>query len=52
VFLRKTGFLPIHGQIANVFSARPRQDTAARLYSVRSHAFNAWAKIIGVAMVA
>jgi putative transposase len=45
-------FLSIHDQIANVFTRRPNQDTAAKFHSARSQAFTAWAEITGVAMVA
>jgi hypothetical protein len=39
-------------QIANVFSRRPSQDTAARFHSARSQAFTIWAEVTGVAMAA
>jgi putative transposase len=45
-------FLSIHDQIANVFSRRPNQDTAAKFHSARSQAFTAWAEVTGVAMAA
>jgi putative transposase len=45
-------FLSIHDQIANVFTRRPNQDTAAKFHSARSQAFTAWAKVTGVAMAA
>ena len=45
-------FLSIHDQIANVFSRRPSQDTAASFHSARSQAFIVWAEITGVAMAA
>jgi putative transposase len=45
-------FLSIHDQIANVFSRRPNQDTAARFRSAGSQAFTTWADVTGVAMVA
>jgi putative transposase len=45
-------FLSIHDQIANVFSRRPNQDTAAKFHSTRSQAFLAWADVAGVAMAA
>ncbi|MDB5404647.1 MAG: hypothetical protein JWQ55_6665, partial [Rhodopila sp.] len=45
-------FLSTHDQIANVFSRRPSQDTAARFHSARSQAFTIWAEVTGVAMVA
>jgi putative transposase len=41
-----------HDQIANVFSRRPSQDTAAKFHSARSQAFTIWAEVTGVAMVA
>jgi putative transposase len=45
-------FLSIHDQIANVFTRRPNQDTAAKFHSARSQAFTAWAEVTGVAMAA
>jgi putative transposase len=45
-------FLSIHDQIANVFSRRPNQDTAARFHIARSQAFTTWAEVTGVAMAA
>jgi putative transposase len=45
-------FISIHDQIANVFSRRPHQDTAAKFHSARSQAFTAWAEVTGVAMAA
>jgi putative transposase len=45
-------FLSIHDQIANVFSRRPSQNTAASFHSARSQAFNVWAQITGVTMAA
>jgi hypothetical protein len=39
-------------QIANVFSRRPNQDTAAKFHSARSQAFTSWAEVTGVAMAA
>ena len=45
-------FLSIHDQIANVFSRRPNQDTAAKFQSARTHAFTAWAEVTGVAVAA
>jgi putative transposase len=45
-------FLSTHDQIANVFSRRPSQDTAARFHSARSQAFTIWAEVTGVAMAA
>jgi CHASE1-domain containing sensor protein len=38
-------FLSIHDQIANVFSRRPNQDTAAKFRTARSQAFIAWARL-------
>ena len=45
-------FLSIHDQIANVFSRRPNQGTAAKFHSARAQAFATWAEITGVAMAA
>ena len=45
-------FLSIHDQIANIFTRRPSQDTAAKFHSARSQAFTAWAEVTGVAMAA
>ena len=45
-------FLSIHDQIANVFSRRPSQDSAAEFHIARSLAFTTWAEITGVAMAA
>jgi putative transposase len=45
-------FLSIHDQIANVFTRRPNQDTAAKFHSAGSQAFTAWAEVAGVAMAA
>jgi putative transposase len=45
-------FLSTHDQIANVFSRRPSQDTAAKFHSARSQAFTIWAEVTGVAIVA
>jgi putative transposase len=45
-------FLAIHDQIANVFSRRPDQDTAAKFRTARSEAFSTWVEITGVAMAA
>jgi putative transposase len=45
-------FLSTHDQIANVFSRRPDQDTAAKFRAARSQAFVTWADITGVAMAA
>jgi hypothetical protein len=38
-------FLSVHDQIANVFSRRPNQDTAAKFHSAGSQAFTAWAEV-------
>jgi putative transposase len=45
-------FLSTHDQIANVFSRRPNQDTAAKCRTARTQAFTAWAEVTGVAMAA
>jgi putative transposase len=45
-------FLSIHDQIANVFSRRPNQDTAANVRTASSQAFTAWAAVTRVAMAA
>jgi putative transposase len=45
-------FLSIHDQIANVFSRRPSQDTAATFHSARNQAFTTWAEVTDVAMAA
>ena len=45
-------FLSIHDQIANVFSRRTNQDTAAKFHSARSQAFTAWDEVTGVTMAA
>jgi putative transposase len=45
-------FLSIHDQVANVFSRRPNQDTAAKFHSARNQAFDTWAAVTGVAMAA
>ena len=45
-------FLSTHDQIANVFSRRRNQDTAAKFRAARSQAFTAWAEVTGVAMAA
>src|SRR3954466_15910673 len=45
-------FLSIHDQIANLFSRRPSQDTAATFHSDRNQAFTTWAEVTGVAMAA
>jgi len=45
-------FLSIHDQIANVFTRRPDQDTAAKFRIARNKAFTEWAEVTGVAMAA
>ena len=45
-------FLSIHDQIANVFSRRRSQDTAAKFHIARIQAFTTWAEVTGVAMAA
>jgi hypothetical protein len=45
-------FLSIHDQIANAFSRRPNQDTAAKVRTACSQGFTAWAEVTGVAMAA
>jgi hypothetical protein len=45
-------FLSTHDQIANVFSRRPNQDTAAKFRNARNRAFTTWAQATGVAMAA
>jgi putative transposase len=45
-------FLAIHDQIANVFTRRSNQDTAATFHSARNQAFTTWAEVTGVAMAA
>lgn len=44
--------LSIHDQVANVFSRRPTQDTAARYHSACQQAFTTWAEVTGVTMAA
>jgi putative transposase len=44
-------FLSTHDQIANLFSRRPKQDTAT-FHTARSQAFATWTEITGVAMAA
>jgi putative transposase len=39
--------LSTHDQIANVFSRRPNQDTAAKFRCARSQAFTIWAEVTG-----
>jgi hypothetical protein len=43
-------FLSIHDQVANVFSRRLNQDTAAKFRIARNQAFTTWAEVTGVAM--
>ena len=43
-------FLATHDQIANVFTRRSNQDTAAKFHSARNQAFTTWAEVTGVAM--
>ena len=43
-------FLATHDQIANVFTRRSNQDTAATFHSARNQAFTTWAEVTGVAM--
>jgi putative transposase len=45
-------FLSTHDQIANVFTRRPNQDTAAKFRTARSQAFSTWSEVTGVAMTA
>ena len=45
-------FLSTHDQIANVFSGRPNQETAAQFRTARNQAFTTWAEVSGVAMAA
>ena len=45
-------FLSIHDQVANVFSRRLNQDTAAKFRIARNQAFATWAEVTGVAMAA
>ena len=45
-------FLSTHDQIANIFSRRPNQDTAAKFHSTRHQAFATWAGGTSVAMAA
>ena len=45
-------FLSIHDQVANLFTRRPSQDTAATFYSARNQAFTIWTEVTGVAMAA
>ena len=41
-----------HDQIANFFSRRRNQDTAAKFRTARRQAFTAWAEVTGMAMAA
>src|SRR3954453_8560501 len=45
-------FLATHDQVANVFSRRPNQDTAAKFHAARHEAFAIWTEVTGVAMAA
>ena len=45
-------FLSTHDQVANVFSRRRNQDTAAKFRTARRQAFTTWAEATGVAMAA
>ena len=45
-------FLATHDQVANVFTRRSNQDTAAKFHSARNQAFTTWAEVTGVAMAA
>jgi putative transposase len=45
-------FLSIHDPIANVFTRRPDQDTAAKFQAARKQAFNTWAEVTSVSMAA
>ena len=45
-------FLSIHDQVANLFTRRPNQDTAASFHSALNQAFTTWAEVTGVAMAA
>ena len=45
-------FLSTHDQIANFFSRRRNQDTAAKFRAARDQAFTTWAEITGVATAA
>jgi putative transposase len=42
-------FLSTHDQIANVFSRRANQDTAAKFRIARDQAFATWAEVTGCA---
>jgi putative transposase len=45
-------FLSIHDQVANVFTRRSNQDTAAKFHTARNQAFTTWTEVTGVAMAA
>ena len=45
-------FLSTHDQIANVFSRRRNQNTAAKFRTARRQAFTTWTEVNGVAMAA
>src|ERR1700755_48171 len=45
-------FLSTHDQIANIFSRRPTQDTAAKFHSARRQAFATWGEVSGGAWAA
>jgi putative transposase len=45
-------FLSTHDQIANAFTRRPDQDTAAKFHSARNQAFTNWAEVTGALMAA
>jgi putative transposase len=45
-------FVSIHDQIANLFSRRPKQDTAAKFHTARNQAFATWVEVIGAMMAA
>ena len=45
-------FLSIHDQVANIFTRRPNQDTAAKFDSARIEAFATWAEVTCVSMAA
>jgi putative transposase len=42
--------LSTHDQIANAFSRRPNQDTAAKFRTTRGQTFTTWAEVASVAM--
>jgi transposase-like protein len=44
--------LSTHDQIANIFSRRPNQDTAAKFRIARNQALSTRAEVTGVAMAA